>query len=104
MAISTVSSNFAFARSLTSFTASSMRIKLDPVDALARLDDAFSNMRHRAHPTTSRPIERAEPSIIGIAASTVAQLRSGSFFSAISLICALVILPTKPRPVVFDPT
>src|SRR3984893_1303298 len=59
-------------------------IKLDPVNAFARLTNAFSNMRHRHYSTPSRPMERAEPSIIRAAASTDAQLRSGSFFPAIS--------------------
>ena len=40
---------------------------------------------------------------MAIAASTVAQLRSGIFFSAISRTCAFVTLPTKPRPGVLEP-
>ena len=48
-----------------------------------------------AYPTTSTPIDRAEPSIIFIADSIVSQLRSTIFFSAISLIWSRVILPTK---------
>ena len=46
---------------------------------------------------------RAEPSIIDIADSTVWQLRSGIFFSAISRIWLFVTLPTKPRPGVLEP-
>ena len=38
-----------------------------------------------------------------IAASTVSQLRSFIFFSAISRTCALVTEPMLPRPGVFDP-
>ena len=69
MATSTVSSNFALARSLTSFTASWKRIELGAVDALAGGADALSVIRsHRVLlNATSRPIERAEPSIMAIA-------------------------------------
>ena len=55
------------------------RIELDPVDSLARLAHAFPVHVPSLYPTTSRPIERAEPSIILIAASTDAQLRSAHF-------------------------
>ena len=47
------------------------RIELGAVDALAGGADALSFVCHRALPhATSRPIERAEPSIMAIAAST----------------------------------
>jgi hypothetical protein len=46
---------------------------------------------------------RAEPSIIDIADSIDAQLRSGIFFSAISLICVFVTFPTTVRPGVLEP-
>ena len=67
-----VSSNFALARSLTSFTASSMRIELGAVDALAGGADALAFFAMPSCPpyATSRPIERAEPSIMAMAAST----------------------------------
>ena len=65
------------------------RIGLRGIDTLARLGDAFA-LCHDYAPT-SMPIERADPSTMRIAASTVSQLRSAIFFSAISFTCALVI-------------
>ena len=44
--------------------------------------------------TTSRPIERAVPSMVRIADSMLVVLRSGSLSSAISRTCFLVTLPT----------
>src|SRR5262249_37823227 len=78
------------------------RIKLGAVDALARRLGAFA-LCHRPYPPTSSPIERADPSTMRIADSTVSQLRSFIFFSAISRTCALVTEPIVPRPGVFDP-
>src|SRR5262249_22511434 len=57
------------------------RIGLRGVDALACLRHSLA----RAHPAPSMPIARADPSIMRIADSTVSQLRSAIFFSAISL-------------------
>jgi hypothetical protein len=48
-------------------------------------------------------MERAEPSIIFMAASTLLQLRSFIFFSAISRTCVLVTAPTLSRPGAFEP-
>src|SRR5262249_38696092 len=56
------------------------RIKLLAVDTLARLSRAFA---HR-HAFTSWPIDRADPSIMRIAASIVSALRSFIFCWAIS--------------------
>src|SRR5207248_4614101 len=78
------------------------RIKLLAIDPFARLEGAFS-VRHRPYSPTSMPMERAEPSIIRIAASIVLQLRSFIFCSAISLTCALVTLPTLSRPAALAP-
>src|SRR5207253_2411848 len=79
------------------------RIKLGAVDALADGSGAFSELGHGAYPATSMPIERAEPSTIRIAASTVSQFKSFIFCSAISRTCALVTVPARSRPGVFDP-
>src|SRR4051794_41357100 len=49
------------------------------------------------------PIDRADPSIMRIAASTVSLLRSAIFFSAISFTCALVIEPALSRLGVLEP-
>jgi hypothetical protein len=50
------------------------------------------------------PIERAEPSIMAMAESTVSQLRSTIFFSAISRIWSRVTRPTvPPLPGVCEP-
>src|SRR5215467_11034123 len=68
------------------------------VDPLASLHDPFSMARHCDYSLTSIPIDRAEPSIIRIADSTVSQLRSFIFCSAISLTCALVTMPALSRP------
>ena len=65
------------------------RIGLVAVDAFARGLGAFSDC-HDRYSATVRPIERAEPSIIFIAASIVSQFRSFIFCSAISRTCALV--------------
>ena len=48
-------------------------------------------------------MERAEPTICAIAASTVSQLRSGIFCLAISSICFVVTLPTICVPTVLAP-
>ena len=79
------------------------RIKLGAVDALADGSGTFSELGHGAYPATSMPIERAEPSTIRIAASTVSQFKSFIFCSAISRTCALVTVPARSRPGVFDP-
>src|SRR5665213_549360 len=78
------------------------RIELLAVDAVESCLVALSHC-HRAYSTTSRPIERAEPATIRIAASTSVAFRSFSFFVAISRTCALVTLPTLPRPGVWLP-
>ena len=62
----------------------SERIGLGGIDAFASRFCAFSGC-HCPYPFTSRPIERAEPSTIFMAASTVLQFRSFIFCSAISL-------------------
>ncbi len=59
-------------------------VELGADDGLAGLADSLAVLV-MAYPTTSRPIERAEPSIIFIADSIDSQLRSTIFFSAISL-------------------
>src|SRR5690242_6164464 len=78
------------------------RIGLFPVDALASYFRTFSDC-HDRYSVTERPIERAEPSTIFIAASMVSQLRSFIFCSAISRTCFLVTCPTGSRPGVFEP-
>ena len=78
------------------------RIELVAVDAFARFGDALAQFCHVSL-RTSMPIERAEPSIIFIAASMVSQFRSFIFCSAISRTCAWVTLPTLSRPGAFDP-
>src|SRR5204863_3528473 len=77
------------------------RVGLRRVDAFAGLGDAFSSTHDQA--PTWMPIDRADPSTMRIADSTVSQLRSAIFFSAISLTCALVTLATLSRPGVFEP-
>ena len=78
------------------------RIGLVAIDAFARGLGAFSEC-HDRYSATVRPIERAEPSIIFIAASIVSQFRSFIFCSAISRTCFLVTSPTISRPGVFEP-
>src|SRR6478609_4913034 len=78
------------------------RIGLLAIDTLAGLLRAFSDC-HGCYSVTARPIERAEPSIIFIAASTVSQFKSFIFCSAISRTCFLLTCPTGSRPGVFDP-
>src|SRR5262249_13040676 len=73
-------------------------VELFPVDAFPRPQNAFPVARHGSYSLTSRPIERAEPSIIRIADSTVSQLRSFIFCSAISFTCAFVTVPALSRP------
>src|SRR6185436_13770264 len=60
------------------------RIGLGGIDAFTNLLGALSGC-HRRYPFTSRPIERAEPSTIFMAASTVLQFRSFILAWAISL-------------------
>src|ERR1700730_17263955 len=79
------------------------RVELLPIDALAGLHNAFSVARHDRYSLTSMPIDRAEPSTIRIADSTVSQFRSFIFCSAISLTCALVTSPALSRPGVLEP-
>src|SRR5262249_22303515 len=79
------------------------RVELGAVDAVARRPRAFSEIGHFSYPTTSSPMDFAEPSTMRMAASTVVQLRSFIFFSAISLTCSLVTEPTAPRPGVLAP-
>ena len=79
------------------------RIKLDPVNSFARLLHAFSDMCHRPTPQSRGPWNGRSPQSFAPPHSIEAQLRSGIFFSAISWICAFVILPAKPRPAVFEP-
>src|SRR5271165_5179851 len=78
-------------------------VELGALDRLARVADSLAVMSHLTYSATCRPIARAEPSIIFIAASIESQLRSGIFFSAISRTCSFVTLPTKPRPGVLAP-
>src|SRR5699024_10133470 len=66
---------------------------------LARLHcsaDGLLSLGLLAHdqPSTARPIERAEPSMVRTAASRSAAIRSGSFALAISSSWARVTLPT----------
>src|SRR4029077_3080407 len=62
------------------------------LDLLGRLDVSLSvSLRH--YSMTSRPIERAVPSIIFIAASVSKALRSLRLVSTICLICCLVTRP-----------
>src|ERR1043166_4889755 len=77
-------------------------IGLLAINTLAGLLRALSDC-HGRYSVTERPIERAEPSIIFIAASTVSQFKSFIFCSAISRTCCLVTLPTGSRPGVFEP-
>src|SRR4029434_680329 len=63
------------------------------VDRAVGLGQALSFARHGPYSTTSKPIERAEPLIMAIAASTLLALRSTIFFSAISRTCFTVTLP-----------
>src|SRR5215470_7195083 len=77
-------------------------VELGAIDAFARLDRALAEIGH-GQPSTSMPIDRAEPSTIFMAASIVSQLRSFIFCCAISLTCALLTLPTLSRPGVFEP-
>src|SRR5260370_287263 len=79
------------------------RIKLGAVDALADGRGTLSELDHGAYPATSIPIERAEPSTMRIAASMVSQFKSFIFCWAISRTCALVTVPARSRPGVFDP-
>src|SRR5690349_4737358 len=76
------------------------RIGLGGINTLAGLLDAFVFCHGQ---TTSMPIDRADPSTMRIAASTVSLLRSAIFFSAISFTCALVIEPALSRPGFFEP-
>src|SRR6185437_11653959 len=78
------------------------RIELLAINTLAGFFQTFSDC-HVRYPATSRPIERAEPSTIFMAASTVSQFKSFIFFSAISRTCALVTLPALSRPGAFEP-
>ena len=73
------------------------------VDALVAVLEPFSLVRHRRYSTTSRPIERAEPTIIWHAPSMSLALRSVIFFCAISRTCSIVTLPTVPLPGVCEP-
>ena len=52
------------------------------IDLGERLAVRLAVLSHQA--TTSTPMERAVPAMIGIASSTVWAFRSGSFFSAIA--------------------
>jgi hypothetical protein len=79
------------------------RIKVFAINALACFGRPFSKICHGAYSRTSMPIERAEPSIIFMAASIVEQFKSFIFFSAISLTCALVTAPTLSRPGALEP-
>src|SRR5262249_41596137 len=79
------------------------RIELAAIDPLARRNGTFAELGHDGYSLTSMPMERAEPSTMRMAASMVSQFKSFIFFSAISLICALLRLPTCSRPGVFDP-
>ena len=45
------------------------RVELHSVDGGQRRLELLALLRHRLYPTTSRPIERAEPTIIWVAAS-----------------------------------
>src|SRR6185312_2920170 len=78
------------------------RVGFVAVYAFARDLGAFSDC-HDRYSCTVRPIERAEPSIIFIAASISLALRSFIFCSAISRICFLVTEPTMSRPGVLEP-
>mmetsp|Transcript_28426 Transcript_28426/g.53154 ORF Transcript_28426/g.53154 Transcript_28426/m.53154 type:complete len:218 (-) Transcript_28426:1749-2402(-) len=86
-AISTVSSNLAFALPLTKATASSTVRLLLPAKA-SRV--AFVRLPIFAIYFTSMPIERAEPRMICMAPSMSLAFRSFIFASAISLTCAAV--------------
>src|SRR5262249_16752528 len=78
------------------------RIGFIAINAFANGLRALSDC-HGRYSVTVRPIERAEPSIIFIAASTVSQFRSFIFCSAISRTCFLLTCPTGSRPGVFAP-
>src|SRR5262249_48367314 len=78
------------------------RIRLLAIDALTNGLRAFSDC-HRCYSVTVRPIERAGPSIIFIAASTPSQFKSFIFCSAISRTCFLLTWPTASQPGVFEP-
>src|SRR5260370_7192029 len=67
------------------------------LDLLGRLDVFLSvSLRHR-YSMTSRPIDRAVPSIIFMAASVSKALRSLRLVSTICLICCLVTRPIFSR-------
>src|SRR5205814_10605101 len=78
------------------------RVGLGGIDAFASGFCAFSDC-HGRYPFTSRPIERAEPSTIFMAASMVLQFKSFILAAAISLTCALVTEPAMSRQGVLEP-
>src|SRR5690606_1850826 len=74
------------------------------VKPLARLGDALRDLLgHRLQSTTSRPIERAEPSTMRMAASTSLAFRSFIFASAISRTWARPIVPALALPGSLEP-
>src|SRR5690606_26233855 len=78
-------------------------IGLVGIDALAGLRNALRYSCHRRQPTTSRPIERAEPSTMRMAASTSLALRSFIFASAISRTLSRDTVPATVLPGSFEP-
>src|SRR4029077_3100452 len=78
------------------------RVGLVAIDAFAGDFGAFSHW-HVRHSVTDRPIERAEPSIIFMAASMVSQFKSFIFCCAISRTWLLETSPTGSRPGVLEP-
>src|SRR3546814_8077120 len=79
-------------------TAYEMRIS-DWSSDVCSSDLSLAGFRHHC-PTTSRPIERAVPTIICVAASTSFAFRSTIFCVAISRHCATVTRPAVVLPVV----
>src|SRR4051794_23312833 len=74
------------------------RVEPGSVDGAQRRFETLAPACHRRHSTTCRPIERAEPTIIAVAASRSLAFMSFIFCSAISRHCATLICPASVRP------
>ena len=72
------------------------RVQFFAVETFARFADSFTS--HCRYPCTSRPMARAEPMMIFVAASRSLALRSFIFASAISRHCAVVTVPATALP------
>ena len=78
------------------------RVEPIPFQAFAGVAEAFSGARH-VYPTTSIPIERAEPARMRTAASTSLAFRSFIFSPAICSSCLRVTEPATMRPGSVEP-